>query len=75
MRYKWFNKNQPDCKDDLLKTIAMMEGTLRALQFKRTPDEWLLNMLLQRVSSYKSLLPSQKMVERKTSLLFPEFNK
>lgn len=73
-RYKWFNKYQPTCKDELEKSISNMDRTLLCLQFKREPDEWLVNMLMSRIAKYKSLLPKQR-TENKPSLLYPEFNK
>lgn len=73
-RYKWFNKYQPTCKDELEKYSYFMERGLATLQTYRDPPEWLLHMLLNRVTKYKSLLP-KKWTESKPSLLFPEFNK
>lgn len=74
-RYKWFNKYQPTCKDELLKYAYYMERWLLTLQQQPNPDEWLVNMLFERIAQYRSELPKEKFVQKKwTSLLFPEFN-
>lgn len=72
-RYKWFNKYQPTCKEELEKTISLMQWTLNSLQFKREPAQWLVDSLMSRIAKYKSLLP-KKWTDKKPSLLYPEFN-